>query len=156
MSEALLRQALDALEYHRAQTRPILRTEETIEALRAALQRPAADPVAIMLRIATRLEEMGRPQAANGVRLAILDFEKAVSEGGAKLEPIATVCIYPRGMPATHELAWLGPLPLHRPIAYDLYLAPGTCGQVCDGVVCPTKRVGNERLCPDCNPRKPA
>lgn len=94
MSEALLRQALEALEYHRAQTRPIARTDEAIEALRKALQQTArsADPVAIMLRIATCLEEAGRPQAANGVRLAILDYEKAISGGGAKLEPIATDC----------------------------------------------------------------
>jgi len=27
------------------------------------------------------------------------------------------------------------------------------CGQICDGVPCPTLRKGSERLCPDCNPR---
>ena len=36
---ALLRRALDALEYHRAQTRPIQRTEVAIDALRKRLAR---------------------------------------------------------------------------------------------------------------------
>lgn len=38
--EALIRQLVEALEYHRAQTRPIDRTDEAITAGRARLGRP--------------------------------------------------------------------------------------------------------------------
>jgi hypothetical protein len=38
--DAALRLALDALEYHTAQTRPITRTEEAMAAIRAALAQP--------------------------------------------------------------------------------------------------------------------
>ena len=41
-------QVLDALEYHVAQTRPITRTQETIETLRARLAQPEPEPVAWM------------------------------------------------------------------------------------------------------------
>ena len=47
----LLQMALDALEYHTQQTRPIQRTEAAILALREALAAPQAEPVAwAMLR----------------------------------------------------------------------------------------------------------
>ena len=39
-------QVLDAMEYHVAQTRPITRTQETIEILRARLAQPEPKPVA--------------------------------------------------------------------------------------------------------------
>jgi DNA-binding transcriptional MocR family regulator len=39
-------QVLDAMEYHVAQTRPITRTQETIETLRARLAQPEPEPVA--------------------------------------------------------------------------------------------------------------
>jgi hypothetical protein len=39
-------QVLDALEYHVAQTRPITRTQEAIETLRARLAQPEPEPVA--------------------------------------------------------------------------------------------------------------
>lgn len=35
----------------------------------------------------------------------------------------------------------------------DSPIAAPPCGQVNDGHVCPTPRRGDERLCPDCNPR---
>ena len=41
-------QVLDAMEYHVAQTRPITRTQETIETLRARLAQPEPEPVAWM------------------------------------------------------------------------------------------------------------
>lgn len=69
----LLRQALEALEYHRAQTRPIARTDDVMVAIREHLMR-------------------------------------------------STVM----------------------------------CGQVNDGRTCMVERYPSQRLCPDCNPRKPA
>jgi hypothetical protein len=39
-------QVLDAMEYHVAQTRPITRTQEAIETLRARLAQPEPEPVA--------------------------------------------------------------------------------------------------------------
>jgi len=46
MSRELLQQALDALEYHTQQTRPIHSTEWAIDALSAALAQPEPEPVA--------------------------------------------------------------------------------------------------------------
>jgi hypothetical protein len=43
---ALLQRALDALEYHREQTRPIQQTDDTIAAIRAVLVVPVASPAA--------------------------------------------------------------------------------------------------------------
>jgi hypothetical protein len=43
---AAAEQALEALEYHQEQTRPIWRTTEAIEALEAALAEPVQEPVA--------------------------------------------------------------------------------------------------------------
>ena len=40
--DALIRQMLEALEYHRAQTRPIDRTDQAIAAARARLEQPCA------------------------------------------------------------------------------------------------------------------
>ena len=40
--EALIRQLVEALEYHRDQTRPIDRTDQAIAAARARLEQPCA------------------------------------------------------------------------------------------------------------------
>lgn len=40
--------ALEALEYHVEQTRPIHRTSDAIDALRAALSQPEQEPVAVV------------------------------------------------------------------------------------------------------------
>lgn len=40
MSREIMQQALDALEYHTMQTRPISHTDKAIEALEAALAQP--------------------------------------------------------------------------------------------------------------------
>lgn len=45
MTHELLQQALDALEYHTAQTRPIHNTELAIETLRAELEKPEHNPM---------------------------------------------------------------------------------------------------------------
>lgn len=44
----VMQQALDALEYHREQTRPIQRTANAIAALRQALAQPVPDVAAVM------------------------------------------------------------------------------------------------------------
>ena len=46
MSREIMQQALNALEYHTVQTRPIDKTNEAIEALRQALAQPEQEPVA--------------------------------------------------------------------------------------------------------------
>lgn len=61
---------------------------------RAALaqRQQVPDAIAALLRIASRLENMGRPQAANGVRLAILELEKDAAlraAPSAQAEPVA-------------------------------------------------------------------
>ena len=43
--KALLQQAMDALEYHTEQTRPIQRTAEAMAALQAAIAKPEPEPV---------------------------------------------------------------------------------------------------------------
>ena len=45
----IMQQALDALEYHTMQTRPISHTDKAIEALRQALAQPEQEPAAWML-----------------------------------------------------------------------------------------------------------
>ena len=47
MKDEALRMALEALEYHTEQTRPIQRTEAAILALREALAAPVQEPVAV-------------------------------------------------------------------------------------------------------------
>jgi hypothetical protein len=67
-------QVLDALEYHVAQTRPITRTQETIETLRARLAQPEPEPVAYLVLF----EGAGK----------LLEFTKGNYLHGAKVEHI--------------------------------------------------------------------
>jgi hypothetical protein len=50
MSREIMQQALDALEYHTMQTRPINHTDKAIDALKAELAKPEQEPVAWMVR----------------------------------------------------------------------------------------------------------
>jgi hypothetical protein len=43
--KAVVRQALEALEYHTVQTRPLTRTQEAMDALRQLLEQPVQEPV---------------------------------------------------------------------------------------------------------------
>lgn len=61
---------------------------------------PAPEPSAqvvtdVLLSIAKKLDEMGRPQAANGVRLAILHFERHSPASAPQPEPSAQAVAHP-------------------------------------------------------------
>jgi hypothetical protein len=64
-----LKLALEALEYHTEQTRPIWKTEQAITAIKQALAAPAQEPVATV-------------QCINGITIGYLDVMQPV---GTKL-----------------------------------------------------------------------
>ena len=80
MSIRLLRQALDALVYHREQTRPIHQSNEAIEALQAALAVEQSKPVATPHNLEIPMPK--DPQPASTISLANLPAIGADLEGG--------------------------------------------------------------------------
>lgn len=45
-------------------------------------------------------------------------------------------------------------IPFARAIIEAVYSQEQLCSQINDGIRCNIRRVGDERICPDCNPRK--
>ena len=80
MTRALLQQALDALLYHRDQTRPIHKSNLAIEALQVALDAPHTQPVATPHNPEIPMPK--DPQTASTISLASLPAIGADLDGG--------------------------------------------------------------------------
>ena len=121
-----LRLALDALLHHTEQTRPILRTDAAIEACRAALSAPAAQPVPAPAR------DDGMPASADERRLRRLlaarvgmphtyydDGEAQGQEHGITIdfmrEPVADIEAKLRALNVARAAQPLAPAPVTKP-----------------------------------------
>ena len=77
MSVQMLREALAALEYHQAQTRPIQRTQETIAALRTELNFQVFEEQAALFNHRTQFLQFARLQGWELARMASGQFRSA-------------------------------------------------------------------------------
>ena len=68
MSKELLKQALDALEHHTVQTRPIHLTDVTMVTLRAALAQPAANTIQVNADELVAYEQMRKIEWDRGYK----------------------------------------------------------------------------------------